>query len=1333
MIQDNRAARRRILAVSLSAMALLGFEARNVTMAAAPAPAPVNPQPATSPSKLFGRDNLIAWCIVPFDSQKRAPEARAEMLQKLGFKHFAYDWRAEHVPTFDAEIDALKKRGVSLDAFWVAPGELNRESRLILDVLKSHDVHAQLWVLLDLGGDNATGDEQERRIKLAAEKLKPLATEAAKAGCTLGLYNHGGWFGEPENQIAILERLKKEGVDNIGIVYNLHHGHEHLDRFPALLKTMLPYLQALNLNGMDTSGDKTGRKILPLGQGEHDLKLLKIILESGYQGPIGILGHTQDDAEERLRDNLDGLDWLLPQLEGKPAPPRPKPRTPVPPAAVGTNQFDGKRVADLVVEAVAHGDPRRGAAIFADPKVACLNCHKIGDQGGIVGPELSRVGFEMTPEQLAESLLWPSLIVKPGFEAVTVAHVNGTLIQGYPVSKSEKELTLRKASSSEVMTIASEDIEEISKPGTLMPDGLMANLNSEEQRDLLRFLIDVGRSKETYSDLLKLIAHPHGPATFTYDRKPLRPEFNSLWQHFVNRERLYDFYAKEADAFSKAEVVPSLLPQFPGLDGGVNGHWGNQSDATWADDRWNATDLGVALSGIFRAGDLVVPKGVCVRLGDNGEMAACFNPLTLQYDAVWQGGFVKFSSVRHGFMDGLLIQGTLVATEKTPKVDKPFVYHGFYRHGKRLIFSYRVGDVEMLDAPWVENGKFARNEGPAEGHPFAKLIQGGPSNWPQVLKTKVTLGANRPYAVDTFEPPFENPWIALMFFGDLGFLDDGTALLCTMVGDVWRVEGLTEGEAPPRWRRVASGLHQPLGMLVIEGKPHILGRDQITRLHDLNNDGEYDFYECVTNAYVTSAAGHDFICGLERDKDGNFITVSGKQGLIRIDPKSSKVEVIATGFRNADGVALTPDGAITVPTSEGEWVPASMVNEVRGKGHFGHGGPRNGLTPDLPLVYLPRGLDNSSGSQVAVTSDRWGPLKGKMVHLSYGTGTYFLLLRDEVDGQPQGAVVPMPGEFLSGAHRGKFNPKDGQLYVAGMGGWGTYTPSDGCFQRVRYTGDPVVLPVQTHAYQNGLLVEFSGPVDRSIASEVKNHFAQVWNYRYSQSYGSPEFSTKHPGTPGHDPMPIRSVTVLDDGKTLFLEMPDIQPVNQLHLRMKVDGGPANDLFATIHKLAAPFHGVPGLAKVSKTISAHPMLADLAALTMKPAPNPWRPKIANSREIKIEAGKNLSFIPNSFKVKAGEPIKLTFLNPDVVPHNWALIQKGSLSKVGDMVNKIIGQPDAVIRQYVPRSDLIICHTDIVGPQEQMSISFQAPKSPGKYPFLCTFPGHWMVMNGVMIVE
>lgn len=274
---------------------------------------------------LFRRDNLIAWCIVPFDAKKRGPEERAEMLSRLGFKHFAYDYRAEHIPTFDAEIAACKKHGIALDAWWY-PRSFNDDARHILEVCRRNDIRPQLWVT---GGGDATmnADEQRRRVEEEAGRIRPIAEAAAAQGMKVGLYNHGGWFGQPENQLAIIEALQ---LSNVGIVYNLHHGHEHLDRFATLLPKMLPHLLALNLNGMETDGDRHGRKILQLGQGARDLELLRLIRASGYRGPIGILGHTQDDAELRLQDNLDGLDWLLPQLDGKEAGPKPKPRTPVP-------------------------------------------------------------------------------------------------------------------------------------------------------------------------------------------------------------------------------------------------------------------------------------------------------------------------------------------------------------------------------------------------------------------------------------------------------------------------------------------------------------------------------------------------------------------------------------------------------------------------------------------------------------------------------------------------------------------------------------------------------------------------------------------------------------------------------------------------------------------------------------------------------------------------------------------------------------------------------------------------------------------------------------------
>jgi azurin len=126
-------------------------------------------------------------------------------------------------------------------------------------------------------------------------------------------------------------------------------------------------------------------------------------------------------------------------------------------------------------------------------------------------------------------------------------------------------------------------------------------------------------------------------------------------------------------------------------------------------------------------------------------------------------------------------------------------------------------------------------------------------------------------------------------------------------------------------------------------------------------------------------------------------------------------------------------------------------------------------------------------------------------------------------------------------------------------------------------------------------------------------------------------------------------------------------------------------------------------------------------------------MAGARPVRIEAGKNLSFVPRTFAVKPGEAIELTFVNPDAVPHNWALARPGSLSRVGDLVNRIVARPDAARRHYIPETDEILAYTDITTPGEQFRIFLRAPEEPGRYPYLCTFPGHWMVMNGEMVVE
>ena len=266
--------------------------------------------PAPDP---WARENLVAWCVVPFDAKKRGPAERAAMLERLQLRRLAYDWRQEHVATFDEEVTTMKRHGIEIVAWWF-PAKADANAQVILDVIARHKIRPQLWVS---GGGSPVNDEAGQRARVASEtaRIRPIAEAAAKLGCQVGLYNHGGWFGEPENQLAVLAQLRAEGCANLGLVYNFHHGHDHLERFAAMWPKIQAEVFAVNLNGMIAGGDKSGKKILTLGEGDRELELLRIVQASGWRGFVGILNHrTEVDAEDGLRRNLDGLEKLVTAL-----------------------------------------------------------------------------------------------------------------------------------------------------------------------------------------------------------------------------------------------------------------------------------------------------------------------------------------------------------------------------------------------------------------------------------------------------------------------------------------------------------------------------------------------------------------------------------------------------------------------------------------------------------------------------------------------------------------------------------------------------------------------------------------------------------------------------------------------------------------------------------------------------------------------------------------------------------------------------------------------------------------------------------------------------------
>jgi putative heme-binding domain-containing protein len=1019
--------------------------------------------------------------------------------------------------------------------------------------------------------------------------------------------------------------------------------------------------------------------------------------------------------------------------------------------------IDPKTAQELADRATSSGDPQRGLRLYTRANLACFSCHRIGDSGGLIGPELVETARTRTAFELAASLLWPNQSVAAAFQTHKIQLEDGTILSGYvrgSLDDIEPSVVWIEPATRQERTIAKADIEQMQPSASLMPVGLFETLSAPEQADLLRFLIDLGKPNALDRKAVESAVRSsstHSPIRFDWHASPLYPESRPLHREHVNRDRIYDFYSQQASHFSKVSPRPAWIEEFPGLDGPKFGHWGNQNEESWRGATWATLDMGTVQSNVLVGMQRPIPRAVAIRFGDSLRWSACFNTDTLGYEAVWRDGFVSYSEVRQGYIDGFRIAGNAVelgeyaqpaGTQSKTTVNRR--YRGLYRHGAETVFAYELDGELYLDAIDARTDGIVRTIAPAPQHPKSYVMNGGPSQWPQRITTKIVRGEGDGYVVDRIGLPSDNPWRTPLACGGHAFLSDGRAVVATMQGDVWLVDGLDSEQAV--WRRIAAGMHHLLGVVVSDDAIYTLGRNQITRLHDLNGDEEIDFYECFSNAFITSPNGHDYLCGLERDRDGFFYFASGNQGIVRISPDGSKATVVGVGFRNPDGIGLMNDGTITVPCSEGEWTPTSMICQIEPKigstresryesdqpPFYGYRGPRQDRKTQLPLLYLPRGIDNSSGGQVQIDSPALGPLDGQMVHTSFGTGTAMMILQDRVGRQSQGAAVPLPGEYRSGIHRARVRPQDGWLYMTGMHGWGTYTPDAGCFERLRFTGKSTQLPVGFHVYADGIRVDFSELVSAETVGDVKKHFSQCWNYRYSPGYGSKEYSVLHPGAIGHDVLDIRSVTVQANGRSVFFEIPDIQRCNQLHLWIQTGSAYPSELFITVHELDAPFLASYREQNWMQTKSPHPMQRDLDMLTKK-IPNPWAKPMEGARAITVEARDNLQFSTRRFEAKPSERLALKFVNPDVVPHNWALIQPGTLESVGDMTNKLIGNPDAYLQQYVPQSDSVICFTDIVEPGSESTIYFVAPATPGIYPYLCTFPGHWMVMNGELVIR
>ncbi len=458
------------------------------------------------------------------------------------------------------------------------------------------------------------------------------------------------------------------------------------------------------------------------------------------------------------------------------------------------------------------------------------------------------------------------------------------------------------------------------------------------------------------------------------------------------------------------------------------------------------------------------------------------------------------------------------------------------------------------------------------------FTRGGSPRWETPIATRGKLGNDDgAFAIDELTPPPDatNPWQTWMRFGGFDFFKDGRrAAICTWNGDVWIVSGVEGDLSQLTWKRIASGLFQPLGVKIVDETIYVTCRDQIARLRDLNGDGEIDFVENFNNDHQVTEHFHEFAMGLQTDRDGNFYyaksarhalpaVVAHHGTLLKVSKDGSRTEILATGFRAANGVSVNDDGSFFVTDQEGHWTPKNRINLVRAGGFygnmFGYHDRSSSADADMeqPLVWITNDMDRSPGELLWVTSDKWGPLQGSLLNISYGTGRIFVVPHEKVGGQLQGGVVQLPiPDFPTGTMRGRFHPGNGDLYTCGLYAWAGNRQLDGGFFRVRATGKPAHLPIGLSARPEGMEVRFSDAVDPATANDPANYAVKVWSLKRTANYGSKHID--------EHPLKIAGATLAADKKSVWLSIPGLQPTWCMEIKYELRGADGAGFTRTVH-------------------------------------------------------------------------------------------------------------------------------------------------------------------------
>lgn len=600
--------------------------------------------------------------------------------------------------------------------------------------------------------------------------------------------------------------------------------------------------------------------------------------------------------------------------------------------------------------------------------------------------------------------------------------------------------------------------------------------------------------------------------------------------------------------------------------------------------------------------------------------------------------------------------------------------------------------------------------------------------------------------------------------GGLVLTDEDKLGVSTRMGDVWLID--KPYSQRPSYKRYAQGLHEPLGLNYKDGSFYLSQRGELTQLTDKNGDDKADVYKTIYS-WPLSGNYHDYSYGPKFLDNGDMLVTLNlswighgaslakwRGWLLQITPEG-EMTPIATGLRSPSGFELNAEGDVFYTENQGDWVGSGRMTHLE-KGDFA-GNPEglvwtgdeksplklkmediekeSGLSlyeyskkvPEMkaPAIWFPHTILGISTSDILydTTGGKFGPFEGQMFVGDQGHSKVMRVYMEKVNGVYQGAAFNFIEGFSSGILRMIWGSDQSMFVGMTSRGWGSTGKGLYGLQRLVWSGRTPFEIKTMKAKADGFELEFTKPVNKTIASNPENYQITSFNYKYHYNYGSP-IVDQQKGM-------IKNAEVSEDGLTVKLTVHGMRLgfIHQLKIPDLKSTGGENLLhdtgYYTLNEV--PDGELKSPPTENMTTAAKGIVQEKRVNEM---PLTWTNGF--DQQVAIGTKPGLKYDIEELELESGKKVELTFNNNDDMLHNLVITQKGdAINKVADLALKL--GLDGADLNYVPESDLVIAHSGILEPESSEKIYFQVPRQPGEYWIVCTFPGHATSMRIKLIVK